>query len=62
MAADLHVALIEGQLLASRDLDAQQRRISGVGPGTVRLSIGLEDLEDLIEDLAQALTAADSAS
>ena len=31
---------------------------AGIGPGTIRLSIGLEDPEDLIEDLARALRAA----
>jgi O-acetylhomoserine (thiol)-lyase len=31
---------------------------AGIGPGTIRLSIGLEDPEDLIEDLARALSAA----
>jgi O-acetylhomoserine (thiol)-lyase len=31
---------------------------AGIGPGTVRLSIGLEDAEDLIEDLGRALRAA----
>ena len=31
---------------------------AGIGPGTVRLSIGLEDPEDLVEDLARALRAA----
>ncbi len=31
---------------------------AGVGPGTVRLSVGLEDVEDLIEDLARGLRAA----
>jgi methionine-gamma-lyase len=30
-------------------------RGAGVGPGTVRVSVGLEDPEDLIEDLRQAL-------
>ena len=29
---------------------------SGIGPGTVRLSLGLEDVDDLIHDLGQALT------
>jgi O-succinylhomoserine sulfhydrylase len=29
-----------------------------VGPGTVRLSIGLEEADDLLEDIAQALGAA----
>jgi O-acetylhomoserine (thiol)-lyase len=28
---------------------------AGVSPGTVRVSIGLEDKEDLTEDLRQAL-------
>ena len=31
---------------------------AGIGPGTVRLSIGLEDADDLIEDLGRALQAA----
>jgi O-acetylhomoserine (thiol)-lyase len=31
---------------------------AGIGPGTVRLSIGLEDAQDLIEDLDRALKAA----
>jgi O-acetylhomoserine (thiol)-lyase len=31
---------------------------AGIGPGTVRLSIGLEDADDLIEDLGRALAAA----
>src|SRR5512134_2605283 len=30
---------------------------AGIGPGTVRLSIGLEDAEDLVEDLGRALKA-----
>jgi cystathionine beta-lyase/cystathionine gamma-synthase len=30
----------------------------GIGEGLVRLSVGLEDAEDLKEDLAQALAAA----
>ena len=30
----------------------------GCGPGTVRLSIGLEDLDDLLEDIEQALSTA----
>jgi len=34
---------------------------SGIGEGTLRLSIGLEDPEDLIEDLSRALHAASKA-
>jgi len=45
------------QLVGSRDFTAEQVRKSGVGPGTVRLSIGLEDIDDLIADIDQALPA-----
>jgi O-acetylhomoserine (thiol)-lyase len=31
---------------------------AGIGPGTIRLSIGLEDLDDLLHDLGQGLAAA----
>ena len=43
------------QLMGSRDFTPEQARQSGIAPGTVRLSIGLEDLEDLIADIDQAL-------
>ena len=35
---------------------------SGIGPGTIRLSIGLEDPDDLIDDLKKALKAAEKAA
>jgi len=34
---------------------AEERARLGIGPGALRLSVGLEDAQDLIEDLAQAL-------
>jgi cystathionine beta-lyase/cystathionine gamma-synthase len=46
------------QLLGSRDLDAAQHRAAGLSEGTVRLSIGLEDVDDLLADLEQALQEA----
>jgi cystathionine beta-lyase/cystathionine gamma-synthase len=39
-------------------LDAAERRRVGILPGTVRLSLGVEDPCDLLEDLDQALRAA----
>ena len=36
-----------------RQLDDDELRAAGVGPGTIRLSVGLEDLDDLIWDLEQ---------
>ena len=39
-------------------LTPEQQLTTGVTPGLVRLSVGLENVEDLKADLAQALTAA----
>jgi cystathionine beta-lyase/cystathionine gamma-synthase len=36
-------------------MSVEELRAAGVEPGTVRVSIGLEDAADLIEDLRQAL-------
>jgi cystathionine beta-lyase/cystathionine gamma-synthase len=47
--------VMPSQLLGSRDLTDAQQRQAGIVPGTVRLSIGLEDPDDLIADLDQAL-------
>ncbi len=38
-------------------LSAEQRAELGIGDGLVRISVGLEDVEDVKEDLAQALLA-----
>jgi len=46
------------QMLVSRDLNAQQQELADITDGTVRLSIGLEDIDDLRQDLQQALMAA----
>jgi cystathionine beta-lyase/cystathionine gamma-synthase len=43
------------QLLRNRDLSDEQQRLAGMAEGTVRLSVGLEDTDDLIEDIQQAL-------
>jgi len=46
------------QLLASPEFTPEQRAASLITRGTVRLSIGLEDAGDLVEDLGQALERA----
>ena len=38
-------------------LDEASRAAAGIGAGAVRISIGLEDPEDLVADLEQALAA-----
>jgi cystathionine beta-lyase/cystathionine gamma-synthase len=46
------------QLLAGGEYTPEQRAASRVTRGTVRLSIGLEDASDLVQDLGQALDKA----
>jgi len=44
-------------LMGPRDLSPELEQASGIAPGTVRLAMGLDDPDDLIADLAQALEA-----
>lgn len=39
-------------------MDAEALAAAGIGPGTIRLSVGLEQVDDLIADLKQGLRAA----
>ncbi|ETJ43847.1 O-acetylhomoserine/O-acetylserine sulfhydrylase, partial [human gut metagenome] len=39
-------------------LNEEQQKSAGVTPDMIRLSIGLENVDDIIEDLAQALDKA----
>ena len=48
--------VVPGKLLRPRGLSAQQLALSGITDGTVRLSIGIEDTDDLIADLDAALS------
>jgi cystathionine beta-lyase/cystathionine gamma-synthase len=38
-----------------RGMSEEQRAWTGIGAGTVRLSVGIEDADDLIEDLRRGL-------
>jgi O-acetylhomoserine (thiol)-lyase len=42
-------------------MDDEALRAAGIGPGTIRLSVGLEDPQDLIDDLSGALRASQKA-
>ncbi|MBX3695310.1 MAG: PLP-dependent transferase [Steroidobacteraceae bacterium] len=46
------------QMLQPHDLTPEQRTTSGITDGLVRLSIGLEDVDDLLADIDRALAAA----
>ncbi|MBB6012519.1 O-acetylhomoserine (thiol)-lyase [Aquamicrobium lusatiense] len=41
-----------------RQLSDEQKTLAGAGPDTVRLSVGIEDVKDIIADLEQALAKA----
>jgi O-acetylhomoserine (thiol)-lyase len=45
-----------------RQLNDDELRAAGVGPGTIRLSVGIEDVEDLIWDLEQGFARAAAAA
>jgi O-acetylhomoserine (thiol)-lyase len=45
-----------------RQLDAEELRAAGIGPGTIRLSVGIEDAADLIWDLEQGFARVRAAS
>ncbi len=59
--ADCHSCILHPASHTHRQLSDTQLRAAGIDPGLMRLSIGLEDVEDIIDDLSQALEAAHQA-
>jgi O-acetylhomoserine (thiol)-lyase len=55
---DTRSLIIHPASTTHRQLTDEQRKRAGAGPEVVRLSIGLEDVGDIIADLDQALAAA----
>ena len=55
---DARSLIIHSASTTHRQLTAEQQEAAGAGPGIVRLSIGIEDADDLIADLDQALAKA----
>jgi cystathionine beta-lyase/cystathionine gamma-synthase len=41
-----------------RQMDADARRAAGIGDGLIRVSVGIEDVEDIVEDFSRALEKA----
>ena len=52
---DVRSMVIHPATTTHSQLTSEQLRQSGITEGTVRLSIGLEDKEDIIADIAQSL-------
>ena len=55
---DARSLIIHSASTTHRQLSAEQQEAAGAGPGVVRLSIGIEDADDLIADLDQGLSKA----
>ncbi len=57
---DARSLVIHSASTTHRQLTPEQQEAAGAGPSVVRISIGIEDADDLIGDLDSALTAATS--
>lgn len=57
---DVYSLAVSPPMSTHRSLDEDARAEIGIRPGLIRLSIGIEDVEDLVADLDQALTRATS--
>ena len=55
---DAKSLIIHPATTTHRQLSDAELTAAGIGPGTIRLSIGIEDPEDLLWDLEQGFRAA----
>ena len=53
--ADAHTCVLHPASSTHRQLTDEELVAAGVGPDLIRLSVGLENVDDIIEDLSQAL-------
>ena len=53
--ADIRTCVLHPASSTHRQLTDEQLVAAGITPGLVRLSVGLENVEDIIDDLKQAL-------
>ncbi len=57
--ADARSCVLHPASHTHRQLSEQQLKEAGIAPDLIRLSIGIEDADDLIDDLKQALSKID---
>lgn len=53
--ADIRTSVLHPASSTHRQLSEEQLITAGINPGMVRISVGLENIEDILEDLEQAL-------
>ena len=56
--ADARTSVLHPASHTHRQLTDQQLEAAGISPGMIRLSVGIEHIDDIIEDLGQALAKA----
>lgn len=57
--ADARTCVLHPASHTHRQLSDEQLREAGVAPDLIRLSVGIEDVEDILEDIQQALKASE---
>lgn len=58
--ADIRTCVLHPASATHRQLSDEQLVAAGITPGLIRLSVGLENVEDIIEDVKQALESVNS--
>lgn len=53
--ADAHTCVLHPASSTHRQMTDEELIAAGVGPDLIRLSVGIEDVQDILEDVAQAL-------
>ena len=53
--ADARTCILHPASHTHRQLSEQQLREAGIAPDLMRLSVGIEDIEDILDDIKQAL-------
>ena len=53
--ADIRTCVLHPASATHRQLSDEQLVAAGIKPGLIRLSVGIENVEDIIEDVKQAL-------
>jgi O-acetylhomoserine (thiol)-lyase len=57
--ADIRTCVLHPASATHRQLSDEQLIAAGINPGMVRFSVGLENVNDILEDIEQALNAVD---
>ena len=54
--ADIRTSVLHPASSTHRQLTDEQLVAAGINPGLIRFSVGLEDIDDILEDIEQSLS------